>query len=57
MEERSLTRWELHQEVLNSGKPYPTNVGTPIGEQSAEYKRAKRLSHEKRRRNGSPKAR
>lgn len=41
--------WEaMLEEVLNSGKPWPTNVSTPIGEQSAEYKKAKRMANEKR---------
>lgn len=42
-------RKEIHEEVVRSRKPYPTNVSTPIGQQSEEYKKAKRMANERRR--------
>ena len=41
-------RAKLHAEVCASQRPYPTNVGTAIGEQSAEYKKAKKMANMKR---------
>lgn len=41
-------REQIHQKVLKSHMPYPTNVSTMIGGQSPDYQRAKKMANIKR---------
>lgn len=43
-----IVRGEVHDNVLKSQRPYPTNVNTLIGGQSPEYILAKKMANVKR---------